>query len=164
MRRQLLDAVAELPARLRGDPELAARIEAAKNELLASPGTAELLGDLAAALHRALIADLRAPDSAVAGWAVDRLEAARKVLLADAGLRRELEAWVKRQAVALVDRHHGRIAAFIERGIHALGPAGAVRLIEEHAGDDLQYIRVNGTVVGGLAGGVIYAVHLLLRT
>jgi uncharacterized membrane-anchored protein YjiN (DUF445 family) len=38
-----------------------------------------------------------------------------------------------------------------------------VRLIEEHAGDDLQYIRVNGTVVGGLAGGVLYAIHLVLR-
>jgi uncharacterized membrane-anchored protein YjiN (DUF445 family) len=46
--------------------------------------------------------------------------------------------------------------------VHALGPEGAVRLIEEHAGDDLQYIRVNGTVVGGLAGGGLYAIHLLL--
>jgi uncharacterized membrane-anchored protein YjiN (DUF445 family) len=36
-------------------------------------------------------------------------------------------------------------------------------MIEEHAGDDLQFIRVNGTVVGGLAGGLIYAVHLVLR-
>lgn len=45
----------------------------------------------------------------------------------------------------------------------ALGPQGAVRLIEEHAGDDLQYIRVNGTVVGGLAGGALYGLHLLLR-
>src|SRR5207249_283879 len=44
-----------------------------------------------------------------------------------------------------------------------LRPEGAVRLIEEHAGDDLQYIRVNGTVVGGLAGGAIYGIHLLLR-
>ena len=38
-----------------------------------------------------------------------------------------------------------------------------MRLIEEHAGDDLQYIRVNGTVVGGLAGGGIYGLHLLLN-
>ena len=47
--------------------------------------------------------------------------------------------------------------------MRALGPEGAVRLIEEHAGDDLQFIRVNGTVVGGLAGGAIYAIHLMLR-
>ena len=45
----------------------------------------------------------------------------------------------------------------------ALGPEGAVRLIEEHAGDDLQYIRVNGTVVGGLAGGAIYGVASAAR-
>ena len=38
-----------------------------------------------------------------------------------------------------------------------------MRLVEEHAGDDLQYIRVNGTVVGGLAGGGLYGLHLLLR-
>ena len=38
-----------------------------------------------------------------------------------------------------------------------------MRLIEEHTGDDLQYIRVNGTVVGGLAGGGIYVLHLLLK-
>jgi uncharacterized membrane-anchored protein YjiN (DUF445 family) len=63
----------------------------------------------------------------------------------------------------LVLRYHGRIAEFIANGVRALGPEGAVRLIEEHAGDDLQFIRVNGTVVGGLAGGAIYGVHLLFR-
>jgi uncharacterized membrane-anchored protein YjiN (DUF445 family) len=62
----------------------------------------------------------------------------------------------------LIERHHARLAAFIENGVRALGPEGAVRLIEEHAGDDLQYIRVNGTVIGGLAGGALYALHLLL--
>ena len=62
-----------------------------------------------------------------------------------------------------LERHHARLAGFIEKGVLALGPEGAVRLVEEHAGDDLQYIRVNGTVVGGLAGGAIYAIHLLLR-
>ena len=63
----------------------------------------------------------------------------------------------------LLERYHDHIERFIERGVRALGPEGAVRLIEEHAGDDLQYIRVNGTVVGGLAGGGLYAIHLLLE-
>jgi uncharacterized membrane-anchored protein YjiN (DUF445 family) len=162
LRHQLLDALGQLPDRLRRDPALAARIEAAKDELLASAGAAELVRDLAAALHRALARDLAGADSAVAGWLVERLDAARVALVTDEGLRQDLESWIKRHAVSLVERHHGRLATFIERGIHALGPAGAVRLIEEHAGDDLQYIRVNGTVVGGLAGGAIYALHLLL--
>ena len=76
---------------------------------------------------------------------------------------------MRRRRIALlvlleaVERHHDRVAAFIENGVRALGPQGAVRLIEEHAGDDLQYIRVNGTVVGGLAGGALWGAHALLR-
>src|SRR3989442_7384734 len=94
---------------------------------------------------------------------VERLERARRALAADAALRGEIDRWVKARVIEAVERHHDRLAAFIEKGVLALGPEGAVRLIEEHAGDDLQYIRVNGTVVGGLAGGLLYAVHLLLR-
>jgi uncharacterized membrane-anchored protein YjiN (DUF445 family) len=77
-------------------------------------------------------------------------------------VRRTLDGWLKERITEVLDRYHDRVARFIERGVHALGPEGAVRLIEEHAGDDLQYIRVNGTVVGGLAGGGLYAIHLLL--
>jgi uncharacterized membrane-anchored protein YjiN (DUF445 family) len=73
-----------------------------------------------------------------------------------------VDAWLRDRVATLLDRHHGRLAALVEGGIRALGPEGAVRLIEDQAGDDLQFIRVNGTVVGGLAGGAIYALHLLL--
>jgi len=97
------------------------------------------------------------------GWVTERLERVRHTLLSDSDLRRRIETWVKARAVEVVERFHGRIATFIEKGVHALGPEGAVRLIEEHAGDDLQYIRVNGTVIGGLAGGLLYAIHLLVR-
>jgi len=163
LRRRLLAALAELPARLRADPALAARIEAAKAELLASPATAELLRDAVATLRQALVVDLAGPGSAVAAWTADRLEEARQALIRDAALRDDLAAWLKRHATELVRRHHGELATLIENGVHALGPEGAVRLVEEHAGDDLQYIRVNGTVVGAIAGAAIYGIHLLLR-
>src|SRR5204862_2321187 len=106
---------------------------------------------------------LRTERSEVVAWIADRLDRARQTVAEDAELRAELDGWLKTRAVELVERHHGRIAGFIENGVRALGPEGAVRLIEEHAGDDLQFIRVNGTVVGGLAGGAIYGIHLLLR-
>jgi uncharacterized membrane-anchored protein YjiN (DUF445 family) len=163
LRARVAEAVAELPARLRTDPVLAARIEALKAEALESPAVARLAEDAAAAVRQALAADLAAPSSEVVGWIAGRLERARQALIEDAGLRTELDAWVKARVIELVERHHGRLAAFIENGVRALGPEGAVRLIEEHAGDDLQYIRVNGTVVGGLAGGAIYGLHRMAR-
>jgi len=163
LRRQAMEVLGDLERRLTDDGALRTRVEAAKAELLASPALAALLDDAAGALTRALRADLAGPRSEVATWLVDRLDRARLTLVGDSEVRREIETWVKTQVGLLVERHHARIAAFIENGVRALGPEGAVRLIEEHAGDDLQYIRVNGTVVGGLAGGAIYAIHLLLK-
>jgi uncharacterized membrane-anchored protein YjiN (DUF445 family) len=163
LRRQAVEVFADLERRLTEDPALSARVEAAKAELLVSPALASLLDDAAGALARALRVDLAGPRSELATWLVDRLDRARLALIADAELRGEIQTWILTQVSALIERHHDRLAAFIENGVRALGPEGAVRLIEEHAGDDLQYIRVNGTVVGGLAGGAIYGVHLLLR-
>jgi len=163
LRRQALEVLGDLERRLTAEAPLIARVEAAKAELLTSPALAVLLDDAAGALARALRADLADPRSELATWLADRLDRARLTLGSDAGLRREIDAWTKAQVSALVERHHDRLAAFIENGVRALGPEGAVRLIEEHAGGDLQYIRVNGTVVGGLAGGLLYAIHLLLR-
>ena len=163
LRRQAFEVLTDLERRLTTDATLIARVEAAKAELLASPALSVLLDDAAGALARALRTDLAEQHSELAAWLVDRLDRARLTVMSDAELRGEIDAWIKTQVSALVEHHHDRLAAFIENGVRALGPEGAVRLIEEHAGDDLQYIRVNGTVVGGLAGGLIYLIHLLLR-
>jgi len=163
VRRRLTEAMTELPGRLRSDARFAERVEAAKRDLLATPMATRVIEDAAAALHRTLLADLERPRSEVRIWIVERLERARRALIADQELRLQLDRWAKAQVLEMVERHHQRIAGFIENGVLALGPEGAVRLIEEHAGDDLQYIRVNGTVVGGLAGGLLYAIHLAIH-
>ncbi|RPH83829.1 MAG: DUF445 domain-containing protein [Candidatus Rokuibacteriota bacterium] len=163
LRMQGVELLADLERRLTDDPALAARVETAKGELLEAPAVAALLDEAAAALTRTLRAELTDPRSELLAWLVDRLERARQALIADAELRREVDAWAKTRLSELIERHHARIAGFIENGVRALGPEGAVRLIEEHAGDDLQFIRVNGTVVGGLAGGAIYALHLIVE-
>jgi uncharacterized membrane-anchored protein YjiN (DUF445 family) len=162
MRRRLGEVIAALPERLRSDAALAARVEAAKTELIASAEVTRLIEDAAEGLRRALVTDLAAERSETVAWIAAQLEGLRRQLATDEALRRTLDRWIKARAGELIERYHDRIARFIERGVHALGPEGAVRLIEEHAGDDLQYIRVNGTVVGGLAGGALYAIHLLL--
>ncbi len=163
LRQRVSEATGDLAARLRADPALAGRVETRKAELLASPVAERLAEEATAALRQALLADLERPGSEAVAWLADRLERWRRAVLADPALRAGLDRWTKARAAELVERYHGRIAGFIEKGVHALGPDGAVRVVEEHAGDDLQYIRVNGTVVGGLAGGLLYALHLALR-
>jgi uncharacterized membrane-anchored protein YjiN (DUF445 family) len=163
-RRRLAALVAELPDRLRRDPELARRLDRATRRLIDAPPVARLIEDAARALNQGLRADLARPESEseLVGWLVDRLDHGRRTLATDPIVQRDLDRWIKAQAGVLVDRHHDRIAIFIENGVRALGPEGAVRLIEDHAGDDLQYIRVNGTLIGGLVGGALYAAERLL--
>jgi uncharacterized membrane-anchored protein YjiN (DUF445 family) len=163
LRERIEEAVAELPARLRGDARLAARLEAVKVEALESPVVARLAEEAAIAVRQALADDVATEKSEVVAWIANRLDRTRQALIEDAKLRGELDAWAKARVIELVERHHGRLAGFIENGVRNLGAEGAVRLIEDHAGDDLQYIRVNGTVVGGIAGGAIYGVHFLFR-
>jgi uncharacterized membrane-anchored protein YjiN (DUF445 family) len=162
VRQRIADAITELPARLRADRRLSERVEAAKRDFLSTPMATRVLEDAAAALHHAVLADIERPRSEVRDWIVERLDRARRALAADEELRRDLDGWAKTRVLEAVERYHERIAEFIENGVRALGPDGAVRLIEEHAGDDLQYIRVNGTVVGGLAGGLLHAIRLAL--
>jgi uncharacterized membrane-anchored protein YjiN (DUF445 family) len=163
LRAQAVDVLVDLERRLGDDPALVARVEAAKAELLAAPAVAVLLDDAAASLARTVRTELAQGDSELITWLGERLDRARRALIEDVALRGELADWAKARLSELVERHHDRLAGFIENGVRALGPDGAVRLVEEHAGDDLQFIRVNGTVVGGLAGGAIYGVHLLVR-
>jgi uncharacterized membrane-anchored protein YjiN (DUF445 family) len=162
VRQRLARVFAELPDRLRTDAALAKRVETAMAELLASPVASRLLDEAMTELRRVIAEDLGRARPELAGWIADRLERGRQAIVTDAALRADVDWWIKAQITTLVDRHHARIATFIENGVRALGPEGAVRLIEEHAGDDLQYIRVNGTVVGSLTGGALYALHLLL--
>ena len=163
LRQRIGETVAELPARLRHDPALAARVEALKAQALASPLVARLMDDAAVAVRQAIAADVASPRSELVAWVSNRLDRARQALLEDAALRAELGSWGRARVIELIERYHGDLAGFVENGVRALGPEGAVALIEEHAGDDLQYIRLNGTVVGGLAGGAIYGVHAIVR-
>jgi uncharacterized membrane-anchored protein YjiN (DUF445 family) len=162
VRQRLGTAIADLPRRLRTDEELAARVEAVKQEIIESPVLSRLLDDAVAEIRRGLAKDLASPRPELAVWIAGRLERGRRALLDDVELRRDIDQWVKRHVAEWLDRSHARIATFIENGVRALGPEGAVQLIEEHAGDDLQFIRVNGTVVGGLAGLALHGVRLLL--
>lgn len=162
VRVRLSEAVRDLARRLERDPDLAARVERLKAALLASPVAARVGGEIAATLRQALVSDLERESPEAVEWLAERLDRARRELLASPELRADIDRWVKARAAELVDRHHGGLAGFVEKGARALGPEGAVRLVEDHAGDDLQFIRVNGTVVGALAGAGLYALHLLL--
>ena len=82
-------------------------------------------------------------------------------LQADEAARQELEAKLTEMAASLVEEHGAEVAALIEHTVAGWDPDLAAERIELAVGRDLQYIRLNGTLVGGLAGLALYSVSLL---
>ena len=89
------------------------------------------------------------------------LPSLRGLLQADAGIQQ----WIDEQLLAaippLVEEHRAKIGRFVEDQINAWQETRLVEELERHVGADLQYIRINGTVVGGLVGLAIAVVTRL---
>ena len=80
----------------------------------------------------------------------------------DAELRDKVDTWIIRGAKHLVAEYGTEITAIITETIERWDADEASRRIELHVGRDLQFIRINGTVVGSLAGLIIYSIAQLL--
>ena len=156
--RQRFDALAaDWAQRLQQDPTWQQRVAQGRDELLASPvlglHVRQAWGDLLAWLDR----DLRAP----ASWTHQRIAAGAQNLGAHLATHDALRAWINAELQAaaprLLERHRGDIAAFIEARVQAWDVRQMSDELERHLGQDLQFIRINGTVVGGAVGLLIHA-------
>ena len=83
-------------------------------------------------------------------------------LLDDPERRATFDRWVRATADELLRRHHHQIGLTVRENLEALDTGMLVSMIEARVGNDLQFIRLNGAVVGGLVGLVLAAVHWLL--
>jgi uncharacterized membrane-anchored protein YjiN (DUF445 family) len=72
------------------------------------------------------------------------------------------ETWIKSELASLLERYHGVIGSIVREKLQGLNDAGLVESLEDKVGDDLQWIRINGTVIGALVGITQYLLlHLL---
>jgi uncharacterized membrane-anchored protein YjiN (DUF445 family) len=163
LRRQFSTSLWMLVKQLETSSELRERGEALKRNLLANPQvrrwSASLWGDLKAAL-RAQAAD---PDSELRHRLARAVAAAGSRLRDDAALRDKAEDLLESAARTFTERFHGEIAGLVSQTIARWDAGETSRKLELLLGRDLQFIRINGTVVGGLAGVVIHAGGLFLK-
>ncbi len=161
--RRALDSVLEqLAADLLHDPDTQARAEALKDRLLDHPQVMSSLISLWNALRRALTASLEDPTGAVRRRMHVEVTRFAERLGTDEALRERLDGIAADAAVFVVDRYGAELTAVITQTIQRWDGREAARRIELHVGRDLQFIRINGTIVGGLVGVVIHAVSVAL--
>ena len=162
LRHQLDVRVAELAVRLRTDPALIARGEQLKAELLEHPEVRAWLDSLWRNTKASILAVADDPDSDLRRRLDAALERAGRSLQEDPVLQAKVNGWIEKVVSYLAEEYGHEIADLIATTVARWDGAEASRRIELQVGRDLQFIRINGTVVGGLAGLAIYSIGQLL--
>jgi uncharacterized membrane-anchored protein YjiN (DUF445 family) len=161
--RLALDSMlAQLAEDLLHDPATQARAEALKERVFDHPQILVTATSLWNAFRKALLDALADDEGPLRGRAVTELTVFGRRLLEDAPLRARLDRYAADFAVFVVDRYGAELTTVITHTIDRWDGKEAARKIELHVGRDLQFIRINGTIVGGLVGVLIHAVTVLV--
>jgi uncharacterized membrane-anchored protein YjiN (DUF445 family) len=142
-------------------PELRERGEALKEELLAHPIVREAAASVWLDLKAALLRQTADPTSALHISIQQGLLRLGTALENDPTWRAKVDGWVEAVARFIVRRYGPTLGSFMAQTIRDWDAEATSRRIELQIGRDLQYIRINGTIVGGLAGLVIYSIAQL---
>ncbi len=148
-------------ARLGSDPALAAQVEAMKQRAIDHPKVQEYVQGLWDDIHAALRRDLSDEHSALAGHLESALLALARKLGEDPDLREAINGHVLGAARRLTGRLRIGVTEHIARTVKLWDERHLVDELELSVGRDLQYIRFNGTLVGGLIGVLLHAAVLL---
>jgi uncharacterized membrane-anchored protein YjiN (DUF445 family) len=157
LRHQFDELLADWIVQLQESPEVIARAEAIKQQVL-DPETS---GRLAASLWEELkqVLGRQTPSNDGAPGAVARgLSALASAALDDEALLGKIDGWVIGAVLRVVEQHRGEVGQMIAQTVSSWDPHETSRRIELLVGRDLQFIRINGTLVGGLVGLIIYTV------
>jgi uncharacterized membrane-anchored protein YjiN (DUF445 family) len=138
------------------DPEMRAQGEALKREILANPVFAEQAQALWDEVEAALRNDLPRHAEAIAAWVVASSGALGRWLAEDEARRARINRSLRRFVLRAVLPRRAEIGAYIAAVVDNWDAATLVSRLELQVGKDLQYIRINGTLVGGLVGLLIF--------
>jgi len=158
-------ALRDFVDRLQHAPDVIARAEQIKEEWLADASVAELSSRLWETMRRAVMAYATQTDAVVPGGGpLERgLSEFGLVLLGNPALLAELDDLVIDVTALAVERYRKEIGELIAQTVAGWDPEATSRRFELAVGRDLQFVRINGTLVGGLVGLAIYTVSRLMR-
>lgn len=161
LRRSATRFLFEFADDLQHDETTIGRAEAVKEQLMARDEVTNAAATAWKTLKRLVLEGVDDPSSALRTRITDAVIQVGESLRDDADLRDKVDDWMVRAAQHLVSQYGVEITAIITETIERWDAEEASRRIELHVGRDLQFIRINGTVVGALAGLAIYIVAQL---
>ncbi|MFL5613742.1 MAG: DUF445 domain-containing protein [Gemmatimonadaceae bacterium] len=163
LRERFDGALQDFIEKLNHSPAVAARIESLKEELLLSDAARRFSSGLWGRAKNALVRYAEAPADGIAPGAIERaINTFGEAVLNDPELLSKVDEFVVDVAMFLVDRYQSEVADLIAHTVASWDPDVTSRRVELAIGRDLQFIRINGTLVGGLAGMAIYLISKMM--
>jgi uncharacterized membrane-anchored protein YjiN (DUF445 family) len=161
LQRLVHDGLESFERRLEEDEAFQADLRRYLQESAEDGTLREALAPLLESLRQEGLRELEAEDSRLLEWALERLDGWLRRLGDDAEARGRLNDWCRKQAAELIERHHGEIGVMVEEQMGRLSDEALTKLIQDRVGEDLNWIRLNGTFVGGMVGAALYLLFML---
>jgi len=161
MRNKFDALVKDFVMRLKADPDWQASIARYQQESLVSPQVQALLNSIWGVVKRRLSADLCSDNPVIGAQLAALVHHVGETLSRDAALREWLNEAIVSGSAALIRQYCGEVGKFIEHQLAQWTKKEMSHRIELAIGHDLQFIRINGTLVGGLVGLILYTLTQL---
>ncbi|MEU1015954.1 DUF445 domain-containing protein [Streptomyces sp. NPDC005898] len=150
--------LADFAADLQSDSDTRERVERLKREVLGRGEVQDLIASAWSAVRSMIVAAAEDERSELRLRVRASLLSLGARMARDGRLQRKVDGWVEGAAVYVVTTYRDEITSLITDTVAGWDAEHTSKKIEAHIGRDLQFIRINGTVVGSLAGLAIYAV------
>ena len=162
LRGKIEEGLAKLSHDLQHDAELRGKIERLKGELIANPAVSTWWQGVWERMRTGMLARLRRPAGESSGQLAEALAELGRHLRDDPALQIQINRFARRTLVGVSVRYGDQIVRLVSETVKRWDAETVTGRIEGAVGRDLQFIRVNGTLVGGLVGVVIHVVDQLL--
>ena len=155
------EALVRLAFDLQHGEAMQARVETFKRDMLANPAFTDWLDGLWQSTRAGLLGAARNPDRLMAGKFGEAVRDLGRTLQEDPKLRRAINSFARRTTVGVVADYGDGIVKLVSETVRSWDADTVTGRLENAVGRDLQYIRINGTLVGGLVGLAIYTATVL---
>jgi len=155
------EALAQLANDLQTRPETRERVEAIKEQLLDNRSVSLWLDTLWQKGREAIVKAARNPDAVLAGKLGEVLKSMGVTLESDPRIRIALNRFARRAIVGMAASYGSSIVKLVSETVRSWDARTVTNRLEAAVGRDLQYIRINGTLVGGLAGLILHVLDTI---